>query len=142
MVPQNGSSYSLCEGLTARVSNQSFDKFNLHHNWEYKKRHIAIKMHSSLLVSCSLKLMAVSIKIWAWKFRISEISKFGNKIFEIFYRWFTIDFIKECTGYVIRYSSTNSIQIRYVISFEGAREIIMTHKLFLNSPHVFQFNYH
>ena len=90
-----------------------------------------------------LKLMAVSIKIWAWKFRITENSKFGNEIFEIFYRWFTVDIRKECTGYVIRYSSTNSIQIRYVISFEGAREIIMTHKLFLNSPHVhlLQFNY-
>ena len=90
MVPQNDSSYSLCEGLTARVSNQSFDKFNLHHNWEYKKRHIAIKMHLSLLVSCSLKLMAVSIKIWAWKFRISEIRKlnFWNFLSMIHHRYY------------------------------------------------------
>ena len=60
-ISQNDSSF--CESLTARVSNPSFDKFNLHHNWEYKKRHIAIKMHSSLHVSCSLKLIATSIKI-------------------------------------------------------------------------------
>ena len=63
------------------------------------------------------------------------------EIFEIFYRWFTVRKNVPGTSYVTQVQI--QFRSRYVISFEGAREIIMTHKLFLNSPHVhlLQFNY-